>query len=247
MKSILLAHPAAALPVDHLPTRRALALQPRERTTTALGAVQSGGRGGRTTARHRGAARSRQSDRAQRRLRALLANQGKDAVPYLEKAAETASPELEPRVQYNLGNAKLAAGDASGAVEAYKQSLRLDPAREDAKWNLELALRQLEKERQAKKAQETPNGKREGQQERSPGAGSQDPTQGNPEQSKAQDPSEYQPPQQGQQKPQEKGMGSFKEQPEMNAHRRRCSNRSRTSNAQRKADLARQVRKSPWE
>src|SRR5207253_596361 len=33
-----------------------------------------------------------------------------------------------------------------GAVEAYKQALRLNPADMDAKWNLELALREREKQ-----------------------------------------------------------------------------------------------------
>ncbi|MEO8504893.1 MAG: hypothetical protein ABI609_13430 [Acidobacteriota bacterium] len=252
MKSILLPLTLlVALPSwIHLPAWAERWLyNPRERTSTALGAVQSGKAEAAVRPLDTAARLDPSNPAVQYNAGSghLLVNQGKDAVPYLEKAAETASPGLKPRVQYNLGNAKLAAGDASGAVEAYKQSLRLDPASEDAKWNLELALRQLEKERQAKKPQETPNGKREGQQERAEGAGSQDPSQGNPEQSKAQDPSEYQPPQQGQQKPQEKGMGNFKEQPEMNAQQAAALLESveNLERQQRKADLARRVRKSP--
>src|SRR6185436_8967870 len=39
------------------------------------------------------------------------------------------------------GNARLAAGDASGAVAAYRQTLLSEPANGAAKFNLELALR----------------------------------------------------------------------------------------------------------
>lgn len=60
-------------------------------------------------------------------------------------------PRLRQRSAYNLGNAGIrAAEDATGAekdslidgaVSAYEEALRLDPRDQDAKWNLEIALR----------------------------------------------------------------------------------------------------------
>src|SRR6185295_17088401 len=77
----------------------------------------------------------------------LGAGRGRQAVQPLEKAAKSAPRELAPAANYNLGNARLAAGDAAGAVEAYKQTLRLQPNHQDAKHNLELALREEQKQR----------------------------------------------------------------------------------------------------
>ena len=70
-----------------------------------------------------------------------------DAVEPLERAAAAAGPGLAADAWYNLGNARLTARDARGAVDAYVESLRRDPARKDAKHNLELALRELERQR----------------------------------------------------------------------------------------------------
>ena len=50
---------------------------------------------------------------------------------------------------YNLGNARLAAADAHGAIEAFQSALRVDPGHRDAKFNLEWALRKLEEEEQS--------------------------------------------------------------------------------------------------
>jgi len=75
----------------------------------------------------------------------LAAGHERQAVKLLEEAAKKAGPELSPTAHYNLGNAKLAAGDAAGAVEAYKKTLRADPGNADAKFNLEIALREREK------------------------------------------------------------------------------------------------------
>jgi len=67
-----------------------------------------------------------------------------------EEAAEAftgaqGSPRLESgRPAYNLGNARYMAGDYEGALEAYREALRADPANEDARYNYELALHQLE-------------------------------------------------------------------------------------------------------
>jgi Ca-activated chloride channel homolog len=254
MRSILLPLTLlAALPSWlHLPTWAERWLyNPRERTASAMTQVEQG-KPAEAVRPLETAARLAASDpTAQYNAGAghLLADQGKDAVPFLERAAEHAPPALKPRAEYNLGNAKLAAGDASGAVAAYKNALRLEPQNDDAKWNLELALRQLEKERQAKKPQETPQGKREGQQERSQGSGAQDPSQGNQDKSKAEDPgkNEYQPPQEGGQQPKSQGMGSFKEQPDMTAQQAAALLESveNLERQQRKAEIAQRARKTP--
>lgn len=78
-----------------------------------------------------------------------------EAAPLLEAAAKSADKEVASRAFYNLGNSRLAADDLKGAVEAYKDSLRRDPANADAKFNLELALRRLqEQQSQQKKDQQ---------------------------------------------------------------------------------------------
>ncbi len=79
-----------------------------------------------------------------------------DPAALLESAAESGAAELVPRARYNLGNARLAGGDPEGAVEAYQHALRHDPAFDDAKYNLELALRLLE-QRQRRAGGEPPS------------------------------------------------------------------------------------------
>jgi hypothetical protein len=99
-----------------------------------------------------------------------------DAAPPLEQAAKDAPPELAADASYNLGNARLAAGDAAGAVEAYKQALRRAPGAFDAKHNLELALQRRERDRlRARSPREGPKGDRRGGRDSSAGTGSDDP------------------------------------------------------------------------
>ncbi|HUP90510.1 MAG TPA: VWA domain-containing protein [Longimicrobiales bacterium] len=81
-----------------------------------------------------------------------------DAEKHLRLAMREMKPEVKPRAFYNLGNRYLESARKGGAdqaantqlldaaVEAYKQSLRLQPKDMDAKWNLELALREKEKQ-----------------------------------------------------------------------------------------------------
>lgn len=162
----------------------------------------------------------------------LGAGDAQGAVKLLEKAAAQAPAELKSKAWYNLGNAKLAARDAAGAVEAFKQALRAAPADADAKFNLELALREREKERlRAKSPQEGSRGDRGGGQEDSQAEGndqpgekqkpspSQDPQAGaNNKSQDAQSPAQGQPGEQGQPSPQEgQRPFRFQDQPEMTA------------------------------
>ena len=49
---------------------------------------------------------------------------------------------------YNLGNSMFKGGDLERAAEAYKRSLLIDPDDEDAKYNLELAMKRMEEQEQ---------------------------------------------------------------------------------------------------
>ncbi|HSL72169.1 MAG TPA: tetratricopeptide repeat protein, partial [Longimicrobiales bacterium] len=79
------------------------------------------------------------------------------AQEHLQHALRARDPALRQRAYFNTGYRSLVAGRQGGegateqldaAIESYKRALRLNPADVDAKWNLELALR--EKEQQQK-------------------------------------------------------------------------------------------------
>jgi Tfp pilus assembly protein PilF len=89
-----------------------------------------------------------------------------DAARLLEHAAAGAAPGLASDAWYNLGNARLAARDAHGAVEAYVQSLRRDPGRRDAKHNLELALRELDRQQRQQRAESSEQERKSGDRSR---------------------------------------------------------------------------------
>jgi Ca-activated chloride channel homolog len=66
-----------------------------------------------------------------------------EAVEGYTRALLSADPSLAPRAAYNLGNALYLARRFEEAARAYRRSLEEDPADQDAKRNLELALLQL--------------------------------------------------------------------------------------------------------
>jgi Ca-activated chloride channel family protein len=155
----------------------------------------------------------------------LGAGHARKAVSLLEKAAKRASPALSPVAHYNLGNARLAAGDAAGAAEAYRQALRERPGDQNAKYNLELALREEKKQKMG--AQGRPAGSRGNRSQNQDPASQQG--KGNSPQQNLPQPGNQQPsaPQQGQQPqpgqgPQKPGEGQddrlpqFRNQPDMN-------------------------------
>lgn len=80
-----------------------------------------------------------------------------EARPHLETAAGVDAPTLVVAAPYNLGNTDLEPAYADSAlaerderlrrsIESYKAALRAAPSDEDAKWNLELARRLLERD-----------------------------------------------------------------------------------------------------
>ena len=82
---------------------------------------------------------------------------------HLRAALSAIDPELRERTLYNLGNRYLEearrAPDAEArgallerAITAYQQALRLQPGDGEAKWNLELALREEEQQQQQQRS-----------------------------------------------------------------------------------------------
>ena len=69
----------------------------------------------------------------------------------------TDDPETRVKALFNLGNAAYKKGDFTAAIAYYQQAIVLDPANENARYNLELALKELEKQKkreEEKKKQE---------------------------------------------------------------------------------------------
>jgi Ca-activated chloride channel family protein len=74
----------------------------------------------------------------------------------------TENEEIQFKAAYNLGNTAFKENDFESAVAQYKEALLSNPESEDAKYNLELSLRELEKlkkktEEQKKEGQKTPD------------------------------------------------------------------------------------------
>jgi len=150
------------------------------------------------------------------------------AAEILERSITAAPPELAPDGYYNLGNARLAAQEAGGAVDAYKETLRRSPGHAGARRNLELALKMLE-EQQKQQQQQQQNQDQNQDSKDQKGKGNPDSkSQPDPKESGQQepDPSSQGDPQQGDGQPQpQQGAGSerdkalpqFKDQQDMNA------------------------------
>lgn len=66
-------------------------------------------------------------------------------------ALKTADDSLAAQAQYNLGNAFFDATQWEPAIGAYQEALRLNPADEAAKHNLELALQKLQQQQEQEK------------------------------------------------------------------------------------------------
>jgi tetratricopeptide (TPR) repeat protein len=161
----------------------------------------------------------------------LGARRLRQSIGLLEKAARDAPADLAPAACYNLGNARLAAGDAAGAVEAYKRALRLVPSDADTKHNLEIALREREKEQMRMKSpREGSRGDRPDTKNPSDSSGSSDPDNNQKDQrrSDANDPGRDRqkgqpgPPQQTGPRPAQPGdqgqpLPNFRNQPDMTA------------------------------
>jgi len=67
-----------------------------------------------------------------------------EAEQHFRRAAEKAPGPLASRALQNAGNALAAKGDREGAIGAFREALRRDPANEDARYDLEVLLRREE-------------------------------------------------------------------------------------------------------
>ena len=124
-----------------------------------------------------------------------------------QQALVLSDPELAQRNVFNIGNALYSTTQFDEAIESYREALRLDPDDIDAKHNLELALLQIEQQRE--EAAEEPQD--------DPGQQPQDPQQRDQEP----DPQDQQNDQNGQEPPrgqsesdQEAGQATDEPQPE---------------------------------
>lgn len=95
--------------------------------------------------------------------------------------ADTADTVLRSGAYHNLGNTHFARERYADAIDAYKKALRANPNNDDARYNLELALRKLKQDKAAKQQQPQPDSS--GGQQGTPGQGGQpQPGQGQPDQ-----------------------------------------------------------------
>jgi len=177
---------APELPDLHPPTWAERWLyNPRERTAAGLDALQEGRRDDGVEALDTALRQAPDDPLALYNAgtgRLFAEEQAKKATSLLERAADQAPPELAPRAFYNLGNARLAAGDAAGAAAAYRRSLRLEPSLRPAKRNLEIALARIDRDRpRAGEPEEAPGGERPGEEEHSDQGGGTEPPAEPPE------------------------------------------------------------------
>jgi tetratricopeptide (TPR) repeat protein len=109
----------------------------------------------------------------------VAAGKNEDGSHALAKAIE--DPGLRERALYNRGNSALSAKAFDAAVRDYSAALRLHPGDMQAKRNLEIALRQDEKQKEQKKQQEQKQGGPKGQEPQNAGGkGSQNQGQNGP-------------------------------------------------------------------
>ncbi|HET9766737.1 MAG TPA: tetratricopeptide repeat protein [Thermoanaerobaculia bacterium] len=104
-------------------------------------------------------------------------------------AKDPAARALQPDALYNLGNAYLAAGYAAAAAESYRAALRLRPDHRPTKHNLELALRELDKQPPPQQQEQQSGGGSEGEK----GHRDRQPKPGEGEQGEQQQPRPQQP------------------------------------------------------
>lgn len=74
-----------------------------------------------------------------------------------QQALRSAEEPLAQNSFYNLGNILFNGQQFEQAVEAYKQALRLNPDDQDAKVNLELALKQIQEQQEQEEQQQQEN------------------------------------------------------------------------------------------
>ena len=92
-----------------------------------------------------------------------------EAEQLLQQALETADADLAQSAYYNLGNVHFNNQNWQAAIEAYQESLRLNPADADARHNLELAMQQLQQQEEEQQQQQEEEQPQEDQSEENQG------------------------------------------------------------------------------
>lgn len=125
-----------------------------------------------------------------------------EAEQHLRAALDAVDPELRQRTLYNLGNRFLEEARASTqpqeqgpmlrtAIEAYQRALRLEPGDAEAKWNLEMALREEEQQQQSQPSEDQSGQNQQQQDQQQPppgGSGAQEPQQPQDQEQQSQNP-----------------------------------------------------------
>ena len=93
------------------------------------------------------------------------------ALDDLKQAGHARDPRIRGSAHYNRGNLLMGQDKLDDAIEAYKQALREQPGLDDARRNLELALRKRQKQQQQRQQQGQQGG--QGQQGQGQGQGQQ--------------------------------------------------------------------------
>jgi Ca-activated chloride channel family protein len=130
-------------------------LRPRRLTAEGEGEYASGNHPQALSAFEKAAGMRPRDPRARFNLADALYKNGRfeEAEALFSALGEEASSPLAPAARFNLGNARFQRKDYRGAIHAYRGSLRLRPDDEEAKRNLELALRALKKEAEQEQKQ----------------------------------------------------------------------------------------------
>lgn len=133
-----------------------LLLRPRRLTATGLDEYARGNSPQALQA-FEGAAAARPDDpRARFNVAGALYKSGKldEAASLYRALGEDPRSPLAPSSRFNLGNALFGKQDFNGAAHAYRDALRLKPDDDDARHNLEMALRALEKQQRDQQQQQ---------------------------------------------------------------------------------------------
>lgn len=80
-------------------------------------------------------------------------NNFESAAAQTQQAIRGSEGELAQNSYYNLGNTYFKVEDWPAAIEAYREALKLNPDDQDAKYNLELALKNLQEQQQQQQQQ----------------------------------------------------------------------------------------------
>ncbi len=110
-------------------------------------------------------------------LGSALSRGGKtaDALPSLETARKNGSRDVAADAAYNAGTALLRSGDYEKAAEAFRETLKRSPGREDASYNYELCTRKVEEQKKQQPPQK-PSGQKDDPKQKKQGGKAPTPT-----------------------------------------------------------------------